>query len=428
MSHQDITDEIFSGWMSQCGPFEGAPHVAVALSGGCDSMALLWLARRWALGAGGRVSALTVHHGLRPETDAEIEYLSALCAGLGVEHHVLYWEHEGVQSGIQAKAREARYELLSAWCRDAGVLHLLTGHHQDDQGETLILRVAGGSGLAGLSGMAMVASIGGVRLLRPLLGANKSMLAALLERAGLSWIEDKSNASQAYTRNRVRQHLGDNSGDAAQLAGRFEAVRKAMQRQEASLLTELVSIYPEGYATLPYDGFGALAAEQKMSVVAAVACCISGQAHPPRREAVAGFLASLEKQAGATLHGLMWREGRGRLLFVHRESAAIQGPLPASRSMVWDGRFHISCDAPKGYHVAMLGSDGLAQAERFAEPLVRRAGRRITAQIPALWYLEKLVAAPHIHFNAETPPSAQMRAVLCAAKPLAGWPFFGLNS
>ncbi|HLU65659.1 MAG TPA: tRNA lysidine(34) synthetase TilS, partial [Kofleriaceae bacterium] len=175
------------------GPFERRPRLAVAVSGGPDSLCLCLLAHGWAKARGGEVSALTVDHGLRPTSADEARQVAAWLGPRGIDHHVLRWTGAKPATAIQEAAREARYRLLGDWCRAAGVLHLLLAHHLDDQAETVAFRRARGSGPEGLAGMPAVRELAGLRLLRPLLGVPKARLVATLEAAGQAWLEDPSN-------------------------------------------------------------------------------------------------------------------------------------------------------------------------------------------------------------------------------------------
>lgn len=149
-----IAAEEFAAAMAPLGPFEREPRLAVAVSGGPDSMALLLLAQEWAAARGGRVSALTVDHGLRAELSAEAAQVAQWAGLLGVSHVALTWIGDKPTADIQAAAREARYCLLEEWCAASGVFHLLLAHHRDDQAETFLLRLARGSGLDGLAAIA----------------------------------------------------------------------------------------------------------------------------------------------------------------------------------------------------------------------------------------------------------------------------------
>ena len=153
-----VGPDEFAAAMALLAPFEPAPLVAVAVSGGPDSLALALLAARWAASRGGRAVALTVDHHLRPESTGEALQVGRWLADRGIAHAVLDWSPPPVLAGdIQAAARDARYAMLEAWCREAGALHLLVAHHAEDQAETLLLRLGRGSGLAGLAAMPAVA-------------------------------------------------------------------------------------------------------------------------------------------------------------------------------------------------------------------------------------------------------------------------------
>src|ERR1700735_4216205 len=164
-----LRDTDFARVMEHLGCFEPGPPLAVAVSGGADSLALTLLADRWARARNGRITALTVDHRLRPDSSTEAAWLGRTLEAQGIRHELLVWPGPYPSRGLQAAARAARYRLLGAWARSSGMLHLLPANHQDDQAEPLLLRLGRGSGLAGLAGMAPVVEDGHVRLLRPLL-------------------------------------------------------------------------------------------------------------------------------------------------------------------------------------------------------------------------------------------------------------------
>ncbi|MDR3464564.1 MAG: ATP-binding protein, partial [Xanthobacteraceae bacterium] len=143
--------------MAPLGPFEPAPHLAVAVSGGADSLALALLARDWARARGGRVSALVVDHGLRPESAAEAAITLERLAALGIAAQVLALHGLDHGPALAARARAARHAVLAAAAHRLGALHLLFGHHAGDQAETVAMRRLSGSGAAGLAGMAALA-------------------------------------------------------------------------------------------------------------------------------------------------------------------------------------------------------------------------------------------------------------------------------
>ena len=178
---------------------------AVAVSGGPDSLALLLLARA---AHPGQFSALTVDHGLRAEAAAEAAMLADVCTGLGVPHATLRWEGAKPIANIQAEARTARYALMGEWCAAHGVPWLLTGHHADDQAETLLMRLARGSGSAGLAAIRSARPLRpAVTILRPLLAVRRDDLRAVVDAAGLEPVDDPANRSPAYDRTAARALL-----------------------------------------------------------------------------------------------------------------------------------------------------------------------------------------------------------------------------
>ena len=136
----------------------------LAVSGGPDSTALLVLAARWAnqLKRAPKLLAVTIDHGLRPEAAREAAAVKRLAQSLKVSHRTLRWRGRKPRTGLQEAARQARYELLAQAATRAGFAHILTAHTLDDQAETVLFRLARGSGLFGLTGMAHAAPLPGV--------------------------------------------------------------------------------------------------------------------------------------------------------------------------------------------------------------------------------------------------------------------------
>ena len=200
-------------------------RLAVAVSGGADSLALLLLANT---AFPGRVHAATVDHGLRPESAAEAAFVARTCAALGVPHSILEDAGAPIAGGnVQAKARALRYRLLADWASPFGLL--ATAHHLDDQAETLLMRLARGAGLAGLAGIRPRRALGPVTLLRPLLNWRRTELEGIVTEAGLDPIDDPSNRSDAYDRTRARALLAERGDDlpAPRLAAASAHLREA---------------------------------------------------------------------------------------------------------------------------------------------------------------------------------------------------------
>jgi tRNA(Ile)-lysidine synthase len=218
-------------------PWKNAPALLLAVSGGPDSVALMWLVARWrrSLSRGPRLLAVTIDHGLRPEAAREAREVKQLARALEVAHRTMKWTGAKPGTGIPAAARAERYRLLARAAQNEGATHILTAHTRDDQAETLLMRLLRGSGIAGLSAMARETGRDGVILVRPLLSVPKSRLVATLRRAGIGYADDPTNRDTAFTRPRLRALLpllAAEGGDArglARLASRLARANAAIE-------------------------------------------------------------------------------------------------------------------------------------------------------------------------------------------------------
>jgi tRNA(Ile)-lysidine synthase len=216
---------------------KGAPTVVLAVSGGPDSIALMWLAARWrrALSRGPRLIAVTVDHGLRAKAAGEARDVKRLARALDLPHRTMRWTGAKPKSGLPAAARAARYRLLAEAARQSGATHILTAHTRDDQAETLLLRLLRGSGIAGLAAMAPVTEREGVLLARPFLNVSKSQLITTLRKARVAFADDPTNRDTSFTRPRIRAVmpvLAAEGGDArnlARLASRLARANSAIE-------------------------------------------------------------------------------------------------------------------------------------------------------------------------------------------------------
>ena len=208
-------------------------RLGIAVSGGPDSLALLLLA---AAARPGRVEAATVDHHLRASSAEEAAFVGEICARLGVEHSTLP-VHVGRGASLQAQARAARYEALSAWAVEKGLQAVATAHHIDDQAETLLMRLARGAGIAGLVGVRHVRELApGVLVVRPLIDWRKAELAAIVAAAGITPVDDPANRDPRHDRSRFRGMLADADwADAERLAASARWLAEADEALEWAL-------------------------------------------------------------------------------------------------------------------------------------------------------------------------------------------------
>ena len=233
---------LFADW-------KGVPAIVLAVSGGPDSIALMWLAARWrrALARGPRLIVVTVDHGLRPEAAREARDVKRLAKSLDLPHRTLRWSGTKPKTGLPAAARSARYRLLAQAARQASATHILTAHTRDDQAETLLMRLLRGSGIAGLAAMARESERDGLRLARPFLDVSKSQLIATLKKAGIGFADDPTNRDLSFTRPRLREvmpALAAEGGDARSLA------RLASRLARANAAVEVLAEGAERYLAL----------------------------------------------------------------------------------------------------------------------------------------------------------------------------------
>jgi len=181
--------------------------IAVGVSGGSDSLALaLWAAEN-AKKCGVKIVALTVDHKLRPQSSNEATYVAQIMQNYEIEHHILVWEGQKPQTGIEEAARIARYGLIEKWCEQNKVSSLMVAHHLLDQAETFLMRIQRGSGLDGLCGMSPVSTYDGLKILRPFLNRHPSEMKEFLRKKNIEWCEDDSNKNEDFLRVKIRNFL-----------------------------------------------------------------------------------------------------------------------------------------------------------------------------------------------------------------------------
>jgi len=434
----------FAQAMAAFDPFEAKPRLAVAVSGGADSLALTLLADRWAKARGGEVLALTVDHGLRDAAAGEARQVAKWLRARQVPHRVLRWQGRKPKTGIQAAARDVRYGLLMERCGKEGILHLLLAHHREDQAETFLFRLARGSGVLGLAGMPRESERADLRLLRPLLAVPKARLRESLEAFGQAWIEDPSNEDRAFARVRLRQMLPTLACEGMTVerlhgtAQRLARVRADIETQTAALLANAASLYPEGYAQLKAAPFLAAPASLASAALGRLLQVVGGSLHGPRQERLErlhGMLCQDRLGKGRTLGGCrVLPEGDGFLLC--REARGEEGPLaltPGTR-LRWDGRFLIELAAAgpgsarakraKQMKLRRLGAKGWAEVVA-AEPGLRdtRLPAAVRPTLPAVWDRRGVLFVPHLRFvrtGGLAERAGLKRLDFCPIQPLAG--------
>ena len=356
--------------------------MALAVSGGSDSMALLRLAdeslvphegphpsraeggarhlppHRFAMpekDAGPRLSVLTVDHGLRAQSAAEAKQVAEWTAALGLLHVTLTWDGPKPRTGLQAKARQARYELMAGWCRAHGASVLLTAHTLDDQAETVLMRLARTSSFDSLAGIYRIGGWNGLKLFRPLLGERREALRSWLLQVGQGWIDDPSNADERFERVRIRKampllgELGIAPEALARLAAQALDVTHALWGAAQDWVRLHVEDHDTGYCHVDREAFADQTELLKTRILGLLISRYGAGAmpEPGQLDLLSAWLAS-PGLGRRTLGGAVVAR-RSRTLLIGREAGRIDAApaaVPASGELLWDGRFQVK--APPG--------------------------------------------------------------------------------
>ena len=387
-------------------PAAAETAIGLAVSGGPDSLALMLLAQRWAAArpAPPRIVVYSLDHGLRPEAAQEVAMVLDVAGKLGFTARALAWTGPKPGSGVQEAARRARYRLIGRAMAEDGATLLLTAHHRADQAETILMRMAHGSGIEGLKGMTTLSLVEGVPVFRPLLDVEPTTLAALVADAGLVPIRDPSNDDPAYERVRWRRLLpalaeeGLDGAALARFATRMAEADTALAQLADAAFAELVTLDGFGAASLPRSAFHALSPAIGRRVLSRVLNIVGGRQKPRalgQVERLYDQIAAGDLPRAATLLGAVVRL-RGENLVVSREPGRALPPdeaVPPGGELIWDARFRIANISDETGLVAgpadfmprhvlenFLGFRVTAPAEAIrTAPLVRDAGGEVLA-------------------------------------------------
>ena len=334
---------------------------AVAFSGGGDSTALLSLALKWSKAR--PVHALIIDHALRPDSAKEAKLAQARANALGAETQILKceWGSTIPKTGIQEKARHARYQLLGDACRELGAENLLLGHNQDDQTETVLMRQDAGSGWRGLAGIKQQVrapiwpALQGLNVVRPMLSCGRYELRSYNKNNDLEWIDDPSNANTTFARIRARKYLTEHPIEKQNLLTISKSATEILKQEQAQL-SDFIQANTKpfdwgGLTLLPEFCTGKLG--QMAEALRYILPAISGDPLPPSYEKRMNLVQKLRSPdfTGATLGGVRLVPAQDSVLCV-RDLGALLGRadvhaiaplhLQPSETQIWDGRFAVS--------------------------------------------------------------------------------------
>ncbi len=378
--------------------------IAIACSGGSDSMALALMAHEWAKKNGSSIAALTVDHGLRRESAGEAAQVSKWLGKQGIKHSILVWKGKKPKSNIQENARIARYRLLTDYCKKHGIHYLLVAHTLDDQAETFLMRLRRGSGVDGLSAMSAVSRMNGVTLVRPLLALRKEELMAFLKKEKQPYVTDPSNENEAFDRVKIRKLLprlfeaGFTPERLALVARNMARASECLKRLTDDFLRRHCRLFDEGYAILRHLPDSE---EIALRALARLLMTIGGQEMAPRLEQLERLYAALTKSGfkGMTVAGCKLQAASRHEFIILREIKAVAHPItikPGER-VIWD-RFETDLElATCNLQLGALTQAGWLDISRKRSLKNPYPDKKILYTLPALRDAKgTIISVPHL--------------------------------
>lgn len=366
--------------------------ILVAVSGGSDSLGLLYLLHHYAAPLRGEVDllAVTIDHALRPQSATEARDVASFCETIGIRHIIDRWDGEKPTSGLSAAAREARYDRLCRIAAEEGANLIVTGHTLDDQIETVLMRASrgGSAGSVGLSGMAQSVLLNrSVWLHRPLLVSRRQAIRDYLSQAGMIWIDDPSNSDARFERARLRADLVLDDDAVRSHLVRIEAAsnhREALGAAAAQLFSDHLTFHRGVAAAVSVDVLQADEAV-RMHALATLAAVIGGRPYGPARDTLArvGAFLAIERAGRMTAGRVVFDLRRDGLYLVRESRNLPELHLAPGGSATWDGRF-------------VIHNTGSADVTVRPSPADRGAARAAFPLLPASLALQAYRSLPDI--------------------------------
>lgn len=353
-------------------------NIGLAVSGGADSLGLMLLVHQWGQlhDVDTKITVYSVDHQLRKESVDECRLVAELATELGFETRTLTWQGIKPETGVQAGARIARYQLISKAMERDGVQVLLTGHHKQDQSETILMRLAHSSGISGLAGIRDFSTVEGVKLFRPLLNISREQLKAMVVEAGYVPVHDPSNSHEKYERVRWRkilpqlETLGMNGDVLTRFALRMGRADTALSKIAQGIFIKSVTVDQFGVYSFPLALFKNQPDEIAIRIIECLVRCASGNnggelsQFEKLHSEVLGLSFNGRVIAGCKLE--IWRDN----LVVFREAGKISGErvlLGAKEEIVWDQRFVLTNNGPDRVEIASAKSLTRSEFESFVK-------------------------------------------------------------
>lgn len=386
-------------------PFEAQTKIAVALSGGIDSMALTILAQKWLREFGGSLVALTVNHNLQKTSKEDAKKVDKICTKLEIKHEIIEWKHYGVDSNIQSEARRARYDLLTEYCKQNDILHLFVASHLEDKVENFFIKLSRSSGIFGLIESKII-FLNNIRICKPLFNFTKQECANVLESTNTPHVQDITNFQTKYFRNQVRFNLknfGDNFQErAAESINHLNNSLSLVQSEIIKSFCESVIIHKAGYAVIG-DKFRKYKPEIQIQILAYLLIIISGESKPPRaaqmHQVIQDFIHKTNQ--AHTLNKCIIISYSGSLVIFKEWCTINVDTIKLHDGLFWDNRFIFRTNN-QNLFVSRFNEEIYKEIKNKINlelaNFVSKYKKEILFTLPVIKTLEKVVAIPTINY------------------------------
>lgn len=403
--------DIFSKNIEELISYNYQVNIAIAVSGGSDSIALLLLLDEWLKIKKFDVTlnVLTVNHNLRPTSNNECLYVSQLAHKLGHNCQILNWFPKLPLNNLQATARKARYNLMTDYCLDHNIMTLLVGQHQDDYIENFIIRNNRKSGEFGLSST-NIHFYNNIKIVRPLYNIKKNILVNYLQNKNIAWVEDESNYNEKYTRVKIRKYLSVTSVEVKQdNLNHQNQIDKQLLNLKPILISSLAEscvITKYGFTVVDIKLFNNYSYVIKLQILSYILTITGGKDHGPRARSMDLLikLSEEDKNFINTLHGCTIKKLNDKIIIWRSFGKTIPEDVIARQNSMWDNRFIVKSTVDfDGLIISNLDMKTYQEIRKKLDltrlsNLSFKSHKKILFTLPVIKKLEKLLAIPHISF------------------------------
>ena len=373
----------------------GFDELGLAVSGGSDSLAMLYICNDWALKNKVKLHCVTVDHKLRPGSLKEAGLVADHCNGMGINHEIVEWKHErNLIGNLSDLARSARYKLIDKWRKE--LRFILVGHTQNDQIETFFMNLKRGSGIEGLKGMPVsFKRPEGYFIIRPLIHSSRESLQQFLQEKNINWVSDPSNLNEDFERilhRKTWEILKSKGFSESRIELSVAHMRRAHEALKQMLPIHFQQIGKQELTDLlwDYDGFIALPEEFKLRLISAAVMWNGNSHYRPRFKAVLNVLKNIQEKKTTVLGGAIFYHHARKIRLTTEFKSLKDNAVNCSLGSVWRNIWEVKREIKDGYiaPIGIIGNNQLSKRQRSTMPYRSRIIQ------PGIFLKEKLLLAP----------------------------------